>query len=145
MNLLIKYISYFFITIFLFCCSGGNSLDNSNGSDYDYDDDESIKCNATCLTGTLIDTLGGEYAVANAKVSTIPSVNQIVETDEDGVFWIDSDQFLEDVKYLVNIQKTGFIANSPSNLRVKLDTITNLQKIVLIKMPTLDTDIDEMK
>ena len=142
MKLLIKYINYYLIVVLISSCASGPDPNPDGGSDSDIDFD-SI-CKGTCLTGTLVDTVGGRFPILGAKVSVVPSVDLTVETDEDGVFWIDSDQFKEDMKYNINIQKKGYIVNSPSNLRIQQDTLTNLYEIVLMKMPKIDTDIQDI-
>ena len=143
MKFLVKYIIYCFISIFLFSCSGGNGITGPIDPDsvYEINDD----CIGTCLKGTLVDTVGGrKYPIIGARVSTIPSVDKIVESNEEGVFFIDSDQFNGDMKYNINIQKTGYIANSPSNLKVNMDTTMNLYEIVLTKIPDFKIKIDSI-
>ena len=91
-----------------------------------------------------MDTVGGTFPISNAKVSTIPSVDQTVISNDEGVFLIESYEFLEDVKYSIAIQAKGFIADSPSNLKVRLDTLNTLYEIYLTKIPKIDTHIDDI-
>ncbi len=142
MNFLVRYIFYCFISIVLFSCTGSNAMDYSNDNDENYEINDD--CNGTCLKGTLVDTVGGKYPIIGARVSTIPSVDIIVESNDEGVFFIESDQFDADMKYNINIQKTGYIANSPSNLRVNIDTTMNLYEIVLTKIPDIEIEIDSI-
>ena len=142
MSLLIKCINYCLLVIILFSCGGGPEPEP------DWDEDLSVDgpCSegATCLKGTLVDTVGGTFPISNAKVSTIPSVDQTVISNDEGVFLIESYEFLEDVKYSIAIQAKGFIADSPSNLKVRLDTLNTLYEIYLTKIPKIDTHIDDI-
>ncbi len=146
MNLFLKYIALYLVFILIFGCSASNLKDDAKYEDEYLTDilESNYNCNSTCLEGTLVDTVGGKYPIVGARVSTIPSVDMIVETDDNGKFLIDSDLFSEDMKYNISIQKPGYIANSPSNLKVRMDTIMNLYEIVLTKMPNISLKIDSI-
>jgi len=140
MSLLIKCINYCLLVIVLFSCGGGPEF-----NDDDWDDLSDDVPKGTCLKGTLVDTVGGIFPILGAQVSTIPSVDETVTTNDEGIFFICSDEFLEDVKYNISIQARGFIPNSPSNIKVRLDTLMDLRSIVLTRMPKIGTDIDNIK
>ena len=143
MSLLIKCINYCLLIIILFSCGGGPGP-NKDDWDEDLSVDGLCSKGATCLKGTLVDTVGGTFPISNARISTIPSVDQTVISNDEGVFLIESYEFLEDVKYSITIQAKGFIADSPSNLKVRLDTLMNLYEIYLTKIPKIDTGIDSI-
>ena len=96
MSLLIKCINYCLFVIILFSCGTGPKP--KGGWDEDLSVNGLCSEGATCLKGTLVDTVGGTFPISNAKVSTIPSlVDQPVITNDEGVFLPAEIEMQEDV------------------------------------------------
>ena len=111
-----------------------NNIDNNTTIDNEFE-------MGTTLFGAILDTT---YApIEDARVFTSPITIE-VKSDENGDFKLSSDEFVDDIEYIIYFQHADYINDEQTGYYPEIDSENDLGIILLIPKELLDLKTDEI-